>query len=80
MVVIDVQNIQRRFSIDEIPLGEWASRAIELLGRQDAALSVVVVANGQIRDIHNEAQCCLGRIGLFGNFLGQPLIDIKISK
>jgi probable rRNA maturation factor len=52
MVVIDVQNIQSRLSIDDIPLGEWASRALELLGRQDAELSVVVTDNEQIRDLN----------------------------
>ncbi len=52
MVLIDVQNIQDRFSIDDIPLGEWASRALEMLGRQDAELSVVVADNDQIRDLN----------------------------
>jgi probable rRNA maturation factor len=52
MVVIDVQNIQNMFPVDDIPLGEWASRALELLGREDAELSVVIVDNDQIRDLN----------------------------
>lgn len=52
MAVIDIQNLQGRYPIDDIPLGEWALRALELLGRQGAELSVVVVDNDQIRDLN----------------------------
>ena len=54
MVVIDVQNLQSGFSTEDIPLGKWASKALELLGRQDAELSVVIVNDEQIQDLNRK--------------------------
>lgn len=52
MVVIDVQNLQEHFPIDDLPLGDWAMQALTLLDIEDAELSVVIVDNEQIRDLN----------------------------
>jgi probable rRNA maturation factor len=52
MVVIDVQNLQNRISIGDLPIGEWATKALALLDIEDAELSVVVVDNDQIQDLN----------------------------
>jgi probable rRNA maturation factor len=52
MVVIDVQNLQERMNIENLPLGEWAAQALEALDVHSAELSVVVVDNDQIQDLN----------------------------
>ncbi|MRR36087.1 rRNA maturation RNase YbeY, partial [bacterium] len=52
MVVIDIENLQETIPVDDLPMGEWAGRALELLGIQDAELSVVIMDNVQIRDLN----------------------------
>jgi probable rRNA maturation factor len=52
MVVIDVQNLQERLPVEDLPLGEWASQALELLNINEAELSVVVVDNAEIQDLN----------------------------
>jgi probable rRNA maturation factor len=52
MVVIDIESIQETFPVEELPLGEWAGRALELLGIREAELSVVIMDDEQIRDLN----------------------------
>jgi probable rRNA maturation factor len=52
MVVIDVQNLQERLDIENLPLGEWAAQTLEALQVLSAELSVVVVDNDQIQDLN----------------------------
>jgi len=52
MVVIEVQNLQERVPIDDLPIGEWAARAISALHIENAELSVVIVDNDEIRELN----------------------------
>ena len=52
MVVIEVQNLQKRVPIDDLPIGEWATRALALLHIENAELSVVVLDDDQIRELN----------------------------
>ncbi|HNY66823.1 MAG TPA: rRNA maturation RNase YbeY [Deltaproteobacteria bacterium] len=52
MVVIDVQNLQERLPAEDLPLGEWASQVIGLLGIEEAELSVVVVDDEEITELN----------------------------
>ncbi len=52
MVVIEVQNLQERVPIDDLPIGEWATRALALLHIENAELSVVVLDDDQIRELN----------------------------
>jgi probable rRNA maturation factor len=52
MVVIEVQNLQDHIPVGDLPMGEWATKALALLHIEDAELSVVVVDNDQIRDLN----------------------------
>ena len=52
MVVIEVQDLQTRMPVSDLPIGEWATKALSLLHIENAELSVVVVDNDQIRDLN----------------------------
>jgi probable rRNA maturation factor len=52
MVVIDIQNLQERLPVEDLPLGEWATQVLDLLKIAEAELSVVVVDNDEIQDLN----------------------------
>jgi len=54
MNLIDIINEQKALEIDIDLIGQWAVRALELLGKKDVELCVVLTDNDDIRNLNRE--------------------------
>ena len=54
MNLIDIINEQDTLEIDSDLLGQWAVRILEILGRRDVELCVVLIDNAAIQELNRE--------------------------
>ncbi|HVN71347.1 MAG TPA: rRNA maturation RNase YbeY [Desulfomonilia bacterium] len=54
MNLIDIINEQEAFEIDSDLVGQWAVRALEIIGKKDVELCVVLTDNADIQNLNRE--------------------------
>lgn len=52
MIIVDIQDLQDNFKIENDLLGHWAQQALMILGRPDAELSVVLTDDLHIQELN----------------------------
>ena len=90
MNIVDVQNEQEMIMLDADRISQWAHQSLEILGKDDVELSVILTDNEHIRNLNRDY---LGRDsvtnvisfpqqegeGLTGNLLGDVVISVEMA-
>ncbi len=90
MNIVDVQNEQETIPLDADRISQWAHQILEILGKDDVELSVILTDNEHIRNLNRDY---LGRDsvtnvisfpqqegeGLTGNLLGDVVISVEMA-
>ena len=88
MNIVDVQNEQETIPLEADRISQWAHQGLEILGKNDLELSVILTDNEHIRNLNRDY---LGRDrvtnvisfpqqegeGLTGNHLGDVVISVE---
>jgi probable rRNA maturation factor len=54
LIIVDIQDLQDIFELDDNLLGQWAQQALAILHIEDAELSVVLTDNSHIRELNRD--------------------------
>jgi probable rRNA maturation factor len=90
MNIVDVQNEQETIPLDADRISQWAHQSLEILGKDNVELSVILTDNEHIRNLNRDY---LGRDrvtnvmsfpqqegeGLTGNHLGDVVISVEMA-
>jgi probable rRNA maturation factor len=90
MNIVDVQNEQETIPLDADRISQWAHQSLEILGKDNVELSVILTDNEHIRNLNRDY---LGRDrvtnvisfpqqegeGLTGNLLGDVVISVEMA-